>query len=333
MTIARTPVKRPAGAALRIRTARTMDVILHVGAHRCATTTFQSYLRLNSDRLAAQGIGFWGPHRTRGGLLRGVIPRPGPDFRRDLAVRAAGRLKMNLDRRGEAGVRTLLVSDENMLGFLRDNRAEAELYAAAGERVVRFAAAFGGRLRRIVLNVRAHDSYWASVLGYGAARGFGLPGPVTLRRLADRARGWREVVTDLACAAPQANLLVLPFERFAGRPEAQLAAITGCAAPLAHARDRLNATPRLAELRRLLVAQEAARLPPGDGRWTPFAPAQAAALRERYADDMMWLAAGADGLARLLDDTERYNAGLNPPTEMTRGRCDDQDHRRLAGAG
>ena len=57
-------------------------------------------------------------------------------------------------------------------------------------------------------------------------------------------------------------------------------------------------------------------------------------LREAYADDLMWLAAGADGLARLVDDPDNTRAGPNPPmTEMTRGRCDDHQEGRLAQAG
>ncbi|MFV0512671.1 MAG: hypothetical protein ACK5MY_03400 [Jhaorihella sp.] len=311
-----------------------MEVILHVGAHRCATTTFQHYLRSNAAWLGARGIGFWGPRRTRGGLLRGVVPRPGPAPRRDLQARATGRVRMRLGVCAASGVETLLVSDENMLGFLRENRAGADLYPAAGERIARFAAAFGGRLGAVVLNVRALDLYWASALGYGAVRGFGLPGAAMLDRLAHGPRGWREVVGDIACAVPQTPVLVAPFERFAGRPEAQLAAITGRSAPLAHARERLNATPRLDGFRARLIPEDAARLPPGEGRWQPFTPAQAGALRERYADDLMWLGAGAGGLARLLPDGPcEQQAGINPQMTMTRGRRDDQPNRNVAGAG
>lgn len=310
-----------------------MDVILHIGAHRCATTTFQDYLRRNAGWLGARGLAFWGPHRTRGGLFRGVMPAPLAAGRGDAARRAAGRIGLNLARREDAGFDTLLVSDENILGFLRDNCLAASLYPDAAARVARHAAAFGGRLDRIVLNIRAHDAYWASVLGYVAARGHGLPGRARLDRLAQSARGWREVVSDVAGAAPGARLLVLPFEGFAGRPEVQLAAIAGCPAPAEHARERLNRTPCLPELRRHLPPQEAARLPAGDGRWMPFSTAQAAALRERYADDLMWLAAGADGMARLVGDCHDDTAGTNPRTDMTRGRRHDEDHRRLAGTG
>lgn len=332
MTIVPFPLKRPGGAALRHGTGRAMDVILHIGAHRCATTSFQNYLRHNAERLAVQGVGFWGPHRTRGGLLRGVIPRPGPAIWRHPQRRAAGRVRLALDRCERRGVRTLMVSDENVLGSMRDNRMAADLYPAAGERVARHAAAFGDRLSAVVLNVRALDHYWASVLGYGVARGFGLPGARRLEAIAAGSRGWRDVVTDVACAAPGAEILVLPFERFAGRPEAQLRVMADCDAPASHARERVNATPRLPRLRELLPASEAACLPDGDGRWMPFSTRQVADLKERYADDLLWLASGAGGLAQLVED-DTDTAGKNPRAQMTRGRQDDQDQGRLAGAG
>lgn len=42
-----------------------MDLILHFGAHRCATSSFQEYMSINSVALKRQGIGYWGPERTR----------------------------------------------------------------------------------------------------------------------------------------------------------------------------------------------------------------------------------------------------------------------------
>lgn len=52
-----------------------MDIILHLGAHRTASTSFQRYMRSVSDALAAGGTGFWGPGRTRKGLFHRVGTR------------------------------------------------------------------------------------------------------------------------------------------------------------------------------------------------------------------------------------------------------------------
>lgn len=310
-----------------------MDVILHIGAHRCATTTFQGYLRRNAARLARDGTGFWGPGRTRNGLFSGLSDAPPAGPVRDplrRARRARGRIRLNLRRSADAGLERLVVSDENMLGAMGANRRAGGLYPAAGERIARFAEAFGIMPLRLALTIRAPEIWWPSALGYGLSRGAPLPGSAELEAIAAARRGWREVITDLACAAPNAQILVLPFEVFAGRPDAQLAALIDRAAPNLHSRDWRNPTPRLEELRQLRPDLD---LPDGSGRWQPFTPVQTAQLRRLYEADMAWLTAGADGLARLVTDPDKTPAGENPPTpDATRGRRDEQD-RRLAGAG
>lgn len=325
------PATRPKGAAPRQRTGQTMDVTLHFGAHRCATSSFQHYMRQNAQALGRLGIGFCGPHRTRNGLFDGLMPGPAAATRRNRSRRAIGRIQMRMSASRARGVRNLVVSDENMLGTIRDNLRRATLYAGAGERAARLGQAFDGYVSDVVLNIRSPEMYWSSALAFGAVRGCGLPDGEHLERLASGLRSWRDVITDLACALPGVRLWVLPFEIFAGRPDAQLCALTGQDVPRTCAGHWLNAAPRLPELRDLFGP--AAGFPDGQGRWSPFSPAQSAGLKERYADDLMWLASGADGLAWLMDDPEKNTVGPNlPPPDMTRG-CRNDTQGRLAGAG
>lgn len=332
--IAAIPATWPDGAVIDQRIAKVMDVTLHIGAHRCATTSFQNYLGRNRRAFSAQGVGYWGPGRTRTGLLRGILPDTVPMVGRDSHRRGAGRVRMNLRHSAGMGYSHLLISDENLLGSLRDNLQVGDLYRGVGERMARFNAAFDGQVSNVVLNVRSLDSYWISVLGYGLWRGWGLPTRATLEQLTIGARSWRDVITDVACALPDVPIWAAPFETFAGRPEAQLAAVTPVDAPMTHARDWLNASPRLPELRAL-----AAKLgqdwgfAPGDGRWQPFTSEQVASLREKYADDIMWLADGAGGLAQLMPDPDKKQAGTSrPETDQTRGRNHDHQQGRLARA-
>ncbi|WP_186766243.1 hypothetical protein [Falsiphaeobacter marinintestinus] len=309
-----------------------MDVTLHIGAHRCATTTFQHYLRMNGERLTTTGLGFWGPRRTRAGLFSGLTPGPRAATGRNPQRRATGRVQMNLARSAQAGVPRLIVTDENMMGSVRENLRLCDLYCGVGERVARFAAAFDGYLSSVTLNIRSLEMYWASALAYSVTRRAGLPNRLAIARIVSRARSWRDVITDVACAAPGVRLQVLPFETFAGRPEAQLFAMTGQPGPKEHAREWLNAAPRLPEMRAWLG--DTSDLPMGDGRWLPFDRSEAATLREAYEDDLMWLTAGADGLAQLATDPDKKQAGPTLPFQnMTRGRRYDAEQRRLAGAG
>ena len=69
-----------------------MEIILHLGAHRTATTSFQHYMRANAAALAEQGLGVWGPDVTRDGILTGVIPLPGGESAARQMDRARGRI-------------------------------------------------------------------------------------------------------------------------------------------------------------------------------------------------------------------------------------------------
>lgn len=288
-----------------------MDIILHPGAHRTASTAYQAYLRGNTAALLAQGCGFWGPLRTRKGLLHGLGQPPRTAADRKTAERAAGRVRVNLARARMSGLRHLIVSDENMLGNMRRCLSARRLYHDVGERMARFGVAFGP-VTRVHLTIRNQADWWSSVLACMVARGVAVPHPETLDRIAGASRTWRDVVLDLACALPGADIVVTPFEAAAGRPDRVFTIATGETAPRAGRNVWVNRAPRRDDLRRLVDERgEAPRLalPPGPGRWRPFDAAQTAALREAWADDIHWLRAGADGLARIVDHTDAGSTG------------------------
>lgn len=311
-----------------------MEIILHLGAHRTATTSFQHYMRANAVTLAARGVGYWGPDVTRDGILTGVIPVPGGESARRQMDRARGRIALRLAQARKAGLRRIVVSDENMIGAARRNLRQGRLYDSAGERMARFAHAFDGRISRVAVSIRGQDAWWSSALAYGVARGHRLPEAGNLDRLVTVNRHWREVIRDIACALPGVDLLVLPHEPHAARPEERLRHMTGLdETPRRAARVWLGRAPDLSALRWAVAARggDAALLPEGEGRWQPFDRYQKQALQEAYADDLFWLSAGADGLARLIEETGSNEAGLQPPDDRTtRGQENGIEERRLA---
>lgn len=308
-----------------------MDVILHLGAHRTGTTSFQNYMRASAGQLEGQALGFWGPWRTRQGVLHGLATRP--ESKAD-HKRAVGRLRMNLERTQRQGCAALIVSDENMIGTPRMVLRDRALYTAVGERMARLHGGFGG-VRRVVLQIRTLETWWASLLAYLVARGVPVPGPEVLEQIAASERSWRHVITDIACACPNARLVVMPFERFVGRQDIQLQRMTGTLFPPGSTPGEFwdHRSPDLLRLRHLLVerGEDASALPEGEGRWQPFSVPQAAQLREAYADDLFWLTAGADGLATLAED-EPPVAILNTGRERseTRGSRHDGIARNMA---
>ena len=311
-----------------------MDVMLHVGAHRCATGYFQAFVRHHAATLAADGMAFWGPEVTRDGLLHGALPGPAPVTGRNLARPARGRVQMRLEQVRRSGADDLLICGPRMMGRRHEILRARSLYPSVGDRMARYGAAFDGQVRDVMVILRSPDRFWGSLLASMVANGHPLPDADLLAELADTPRSWRDVLSDLACALPEARIWVMPYETYGDRPEVQLQQLTGKRLARLRKVDRINCADPLPMLRHKLGPEQAHQLPRGEGRWSPFSEAQSAALRERYADDLMWLHAGADGLARLVADPDKKAAGLNPSSsDLTRGTSDDDQNRRLAGPG
>ena len=310
-----------------------MKVVLHIGAHRTGTTTFQDYMRRQSGHLAAQNIAFWGPRRTRKGLFAGIQPVLG--LGRDAARRARGRILLQLDKAEKQGVETLVISDENIMGTIRQNLRTRRLYADVGERLSRYVCAFDGRIDTVMMSVRALDHYWSSAAAYGVGRGHSVPGESCFAEVVASSRTWCDVIADVSCATFGADIQVLPFERFAGKPNAMLRAATGIDAPADATSAWLNRAPGVRELRALLSerGEDQNQIADDGGRWVPFDRHQRATLAENYADDIFWLAAGANGLATLTEDWDQKRAGQTPPFGPSlRGQSNDQE-RRMAQSG
>lgn len=287
-----------------------MDVVLHIGAHRCASTTLQQFLQRNEMSLSRAGVEAWTPDRTRTGLFAGLLQRPTdkPAQAEQRAKRSSGVIRIEADRLERSGTRTLVVTEENLIGAVRDNLRAGGLYTSATGRLEALLPALGDKVTRVALCIRSYDSYWASCVSYGVAQGHRVPSADKLAKIVANPRRWRHLVADVAHVFPDAEIVVWPFERFSGQPETQLAIMTRgvhLPASLRGARDWQNPSPRLEKLRRILKlrgdGEMAARLPEGDGRWTPFDAIQSATLRNAYREDLAWFAAGAGGMARWIE--------------------------------
>ena len=258
-----------------------MEIILHCGAHRCATTSFQRYLRNNAPELSRDGLTHWGPERTGSNGLNNL---------NNLTPAICDGLRRELDACERAGATQLLVSQENFVGSMVRNIKFASLYPSAQQRGQWLAKVFEGRVTRIALNIRALDMYWTSVASYMFKRGKAQIQPATWKRIAQSKRSWRDVITDIGLSFPGVPLLVLPFEEFAGYQQEQLEALTGRTAPNSSDGLMLNSAPKPAP--HDLNARQAAKL------WID------------YADDLEWLASGADGVAKLINRTKTSDRGV-----------------------
>lgn len=291
---------------------KTLDVILQIGAHRTASTSFQTYLRQNSDALGDMNVGYWGPFRLRGGLLYGITPNVKMGEGAAQFARAQGRLAIHLERSRNKGLQHLLISEENMLGSMRHNFASRSLYPAAGERIARYIAAFRGSVKAIHLSLRCPSSYWTSAFSYCIPRGVLVPRQARIDALAQATRTWRDVITDIAAAAPDTAIFVSTYEQHASAPHRLLSYLLAQRHPEPRAQIWRNKRPLAQELLRLPLGQrELCRLESQivAHHWEPFSRLQKAQMQENYADDLFWLRAGADGLAHLLEDPKSEKTG------------------------
>ncbi|MBF9043940.1 hypothetical protein HKCCE4037_11420 [Rhodobacterales bacterium HKCCE4037] len=304
-----------------------MDVILHVGAHRTATATFQHHLAAHRKTLTAARTVYWGPKIIRGGLFRTMAAGTAPILPWQ-ADHAAKRVALRAEQLRQDGVRSVILSDPNMLGSLRTMLEDTRIYPDCGRRIGEFARGFHRHRVTIGIGLRCYSSWWTSALASRLMQGGPLPRTRLREFMVTQPRRWRHVIEDVARAVPDARVLVWTHEAMASRPQHVLAELAEIATdpvslPI------LNAAPRATELQRLLRDCD---LDPDeftwrDGRLKPFEAHEAEALRAEYHDDLTWLANGAGGLADYIDTSP---AQTGPQTVEGRGSPDDGENRYLA---
>jgi hypothetical protein len=286
-----------------------MDFTLHIGAHRTATTTLQRYLAEQKAALAQRGVAVWGPPHTRDGRLAGLLGDPGhvSTQRAALARRSGNRVRLAHQMLADTGHTRMILSEENLLGSLRENLGLGVLYPTAARRLVRLAEA-----------IRSHESYWPSVIAHMLRRGFSMPDAEVLAHVSYVPRSWRDVIEDVAETFPGAEILVWSYERMGGLPHVAARALTGVPLAVPTRPLHLNASPSAEALRSALVFSDcdASVIHAEGARFVPFSPSQRRGLRAAYADDIAWLTTGADGLATYIDN-EAIRPDLRPSVQVS----------------
>ena len=202
-------------------------------------------------------------------------------------------------------MRQVLISDENLIGTMRANLRARSLYPESAARMGWICHALPRPPSRIVLSIRPLDTYWASATRFAVSRGAALPDRKAFAQIAAGARSWRSVIEDLAEACPSSQICILPFEAYSPSPNLMLR--DGCAGPSLPLTPEtplhLNKAPTAADLASALAArgETTHRIPEPGEPWSPFTQSQTDALRERYQDDLFWLAQGADGRAQFIE--------------------------------
>lgn len=320
--------------------ACVVEICLHLGAHRTGSTGLQVLLNSQRPALNRAGIAYWGPERTRAGLLAGLVKSPDGVSVRDerLGLRSCGRLRMEFARLEQSGRQQLIISEENLIGTMAQNLASVRLYGQVAGRLTRVAPAFEGRSLRISVAIRSYDLHWASQLAFRVKAGANLPSVGDLDRLVTQPRRWRDVIADIEATFPTASIVVWPFEGWVANPAPLIASLLGrsiALSPMAKPH-KSNASASAIELAEIAAERgeldEAVRLASlGQGaRYMPFDAEQAWKLQQDYRADIGWLEAGAYNSPRV--------TYLNPTVEtfggadMTEGSHHDRQEKSLGSA-
>ncbi|MCF6272329.1 MAG: hypothetical protein L3J37_03925 [Rhodobacteraceae bacterium] len=197
------------------------DIILHLGAHRTASTYVQGVLAKNSARLGAAGFASPSQESTRASLTAAISSR----FSRQLLTGGfAGFIHDN----AMEGARTLILSDENFLGFLNDIFSHHAFYPDTGPRLKRLANLLPAPPVKVVFALRPYTTFFPSAYSRWISPGR----PVMARDEAASiilglVRGWPDLIADISAAFPDSELVLAEYHSDAGFGLSQLHSLLG----------------------------------------------------------------------------------------------------------
>ncbi|WP_163025809.1 hypothetical protein [Chachezhania antarctica] len=272
--------------------------VLHLGAHKTATTFIQKVLSLNADALRRRGTAVLLPEHLRGDPDLAYASTGDAD--RDAQVHRT-RARFDTLLRGARAPRVVL-SEEGLLGSSRMNLTARALYPDPGPRLSCLPPDLDSPDTEICLSIRSYDSFFAANISTVARRGKLFAFDDLRASLLALARGWPDVLADIRAHFPNARLTVWQYEDFTPHRDAILRHLAGGPVNFASA-DRVNRSLSARAMTELAaLADSRGNLPGGPGAarklarafpsgaqypsYSPWSPEDAATLRAAY--DRHW---------------------------------------------
>ena len=256
-------------------------IILHLGAHRTASTHVQGVLGKNVALLAGAGIVAPCQDDVKTALTKPLGTRI-PSIHTGFAALLKG-----------ATPETVVISDENLLGYLNSIFAHGKFYPDTARRLAKLRHMLPIDPAKIVVAIRPYDSFFASAYGRWLAPGrMVLPHEAVAELALGLTRGWGDMLEDIASVFPESTLVISEYSPDPSFGPAQLSTILG---PLA---DELFYNP--------------------DYRWNRSMSARQTMLYEQ---------AVAEGDAEKADDIRTWKRFKQP--ELLDGFWDDSPRKAL----
>ena len=185
-------------------------VIVHVGAHKTASTHLQKLCLANRDTLAAQGCAYFGPDRLRGDLRMPALERTPRAIARKIAPFHAA-----LQAELAAGQR-VLISNENILGAPRPPVLAdgGVLYPRAALNIDALLTALDLRDVTLCLALRDPLDLLVSAWGHQHMAGRPMPFEAFCDGLDPMALRWSELVARLLGCAGVAQIWLWRYDAY-----------------------------------------------------------------------------------------------------------------------
>lgn len=185
---------------------KTRKLVVHLGAHKTATTYLQNALNGKRDLLRAQGTALILPGDLRRGerAARTDDNSEVPDVKAQLSALAA-----------DTATHRIVLSEENFTGSTGHNLARKSIYPSIRRRLSRLPAALNHPNVTILFCLRDYGPFVSSNIT--TALRFGKVFDTEELRLAFLVlhRCWVDVIADLRAAFPAAQLKIWRYETFA----------------------------------------------------------------------------------------------------------------------
>jgi len=209
--------------------------VLHIGAHRTGSTLIQGALWTAAHKNAAAKCAYWGPHRLRKMQEFPRVTEQCNEAGQATTVTAVNRhtkVRRNFARWFEEqeakGIKTVVVSEENIIGTMERNMREGRMYPTIEARLAAYAQVFPQKPSMIGLGLRSYASWWTSSFNYIHGGGREVPDPAKLRDDALKmVFGWRDVVASVRRSFPDSKLVLWQQESLNDVSEEIVATLSG----------------------------------------------------------------------------------------------------------
>lgn len=313
-----------------------MKVVLHLGAHKTASTYLQARLGNSTNALAARRVAFLGPEAVRETLARaGSLHHA----QRPVAVMSRRRMGDAMARLIEGaasdGAARAIISDEALLGRLTDVFDKADLFGSARGRLKAFRRALDGPDLDILISIRGFAGFLPSVWSHMVLRrGYSPFDMGWADRMLDAPRRWADVVQDVASVFPKARLIVWRYEdlrlieddvlrAFAGDEglsaiePIQWQALAGLSAPAVTRLEEIMVEGTRPDRGRVQTVSRRFPKPKGHPAYRPFPPEKCRKMQSDYENDLARIA-GLDRVTLIRPEDQfgknvRKNAEASQP--------------------